>query len=175
MKNKWLIIILLFSVTINLVAVGTLAFYWWQASRPGAFRARHEFPGPPPEVQQLNLSAEQREQIHQSQRQLFEQIHAFREVTQQHRTELFDLLIQDKIDTTKILVELDSLVQIQKQIQLQVMLNLLEQKKYLSTDQYRTFLKFFSRRFLNPYLQEMPPPNRPMFDPRARRDKSEWH
>lgn len=144
MKNRWLILLLLFSLAINIAATFTLGYHWFRSSRSkkrliaraNEMRMLHR---------DLNLSSEQNKCIEAQKQHLREVMLKNQRVLRKYRMQLLEYLKQSDPDTSAINELLDEMVQIQVQNEKLFVYHLLEYKKLLTDKQFESFLNKFNQ------------------------------
>jgi hypothetical protein len=156
MKNKWLILILLLSLAMNLAAISTIFYHWFETRKfpppPGA-----EFALDGPMNRLLRPSPEQLESIKCCRMRFHQEIRPLQEQIQGNRRQILELLMQPKIDTLQITALQDSVSGLQQKMQQKVVRHMIEQRQFLNENQYRVIFQKIGRRFMNPD-DEFPPP-----------------
>lgn len=156
MKNKWLIILLIFSLAVNIAAIVTIGYNWYRTTvYKRNFRRDHEnfarrFNN------EFGISDEQQKAFFENQKEMFEKLKPYREAIREHRKTIFDLLNSPEIDTIKLNQQLDSLETYQKEVQKISLMNFFAQRRFLSNEQYSKILKKFGHRLMNPYFDGPP-------------------
>lgn len=98
---------------------------------------------------ELNLTAEQREQMERLSRGLFEELDQLQRELGTQEEQLARMLAGPEIDQTLISSELDKIAAIQRTVQQKILLNLLEQRRLLRPEQREIFNQVI-RRHINP-------------------------
>lgn len=153
MKNKWLIILLIFSVTINIAAIFTIGFHWWQTKRFRSPQTGGEIASVPPGLR-LQLKPEQKEAMRNCNHRLNLKLQPYKQCVIEQRRKLFKLLTDATVDSLQMRKQLDSLFNLQKQVQTRIFYNMLEQREFLNEAQYQHLLRRFGNRFMNPYPEK---------------------
>ena len=143
MKNKWLIILLIFSVTINLAAIATILFQYWRMPPPD-LRFSHIRPA-------CQLSPHEQELLRANYFNLIEHTHSQKQEIEEMRHHIFQSLIATEIDSIRIEKQLDTLAGMQKEIQKQIIFSLLKQRQFLDEPSYQQILHQYQARFIKPY------------------------
>jgi len=147
MKNKWLIMVLIFSVAVNAAALITIGYQW------SRHRGRHEPLSRPPFSQshremlqrRLNLTEDQAQKVKNAQEQVAKEMDTMRKTLRSKRGELVHLLREPHPDRTEIdslLVEISAL---QADLERRIVDMLLNLKGVLTPEQREKFLSLIDR------------------------------
>jgi Spy/CpxP family protein refolding chaperone len=170
MSKKFLIIVLAISVTINLVAVFTLGYYWWEVRShkkgvmPLWMGRGHDWHESPLK-QKLDLTEEQIEALNKNQEEMRSKMLPYREKLFEKRKELMELLREPEPNKTRADSLFKEIVTLQTELEARVFDNLWSVRSILSPEQ-RGILEalihgiFEEHRPPEPPLPEMPPPMR---------------
>lgn len=145
MKEKLIIFLLIFSLTVNVAALITMGFLWGKGerSRETVSRSMSESPRL---GSRLSLDKRQWGKMHSMRESLMKEIKPVRDELESKREDLVNLLILEEPDRSAIdekIVEIDAL---QSQIQRAVIDNLLREKGFLNPEQQKQYFDVISRR-----------------------------
>lgn len=151
MTQKILLIVLIASVMINLAAVVTFGFYWWDERGPKR--------GLPPRQmgerregrasrlrERLNLSEEQIRAIDARSEEMRSKTSALRERLSEKRKDLTALLGEPELDRAKADAIFKEIATLQTELEVLAFENLREIKKILKPEQQERFLELYERR-----------------------------
>ena len=150
MRNKWLILALLFSVMVNAAAIGTIGFHWWKVRRI-------ERPFPPPGGpmrdparglmhRALSLNPAQMRKLDAHREQMAEEIERNRKGLAKTRIRMMQLLRSPEPDSTEVEAMFQEMAAFQMAIQRTVFRNLLRMKRELTPEQQEKLLRMMARR-----------------------------
>jgi len=148
MKKKTLTWLLLLSLLINISAVATFAYYQWFYSEKSPKENIRRLHSRPP-YRRLDLTAEQREAMHNLRKNLFNEIRPLHDQLQQKRHEMITLLEQDSVSWDQIEEKINQISEIEKQIQRNTISNFLEYAKVLTPEQREKFLRMMALKILD--------------------------
>lgn len=171
MRNRWLILVLIFSVMVNAAAVGTIGFHAWKVHRI-------DRPLPPPGGpmrglmhRSLSLNPAQMRELDAHREQIAEKIGCARKGLVETRTRMMQLLRSPDPDSTEVEAALQEMAAFQMSIQRAVFRNLLQMKRELTPEQQEKLLRMMARRpgwdGMGPEFGHGPKPGR--FGPGMRR------
>jgi Spy/CpxP family protein refolding chaperone len=149
MKNKWLILILIFSVAVNVAALFTIGVQW---SRH--FWRQHPLAKPPFSEQhrellrrKLNLTEDQYQQVKEAHDAFNAEMETMHSSLRAKREALFRQLRAPDPDLAEIDTLLVEMATLQADIERKVVDNLLSMKNVLTPEQRERFLSLIDRRF----------------------------
>ena len=135
MKEKIIIFILIFSLTINVAALITMGYFWGKD-----YTNTKDFStadGSSPFISGLSLDTKQRGKMRRLRQSFQEETSPMRGSLITKREELVTLLNSEMLDRSAIEQKLKEINQVQFQIQTAVIDNLLEEKTYLNPGQQK--------------------------------------
>ncbi len=140
MKEKLIIFILIFSLTINLAALITMGYFWGEnyTSKKGLSTAD----GSSPLISGLSLDTRQQGKMRRLRQSFQEETSPMRNSLITKREELVTLLNSETLDRSAIQQKLKEINEVQYQIQEAVIDNLLEEKTYLNPRQQKRYGEF---------------------------------
>ena len=140
MREKLIIFILIFSLTVNVAALITMGYFWGKdnTGEQGASRVD----GPPQLISDLSLDIRQRGKMRSLRQSFQEEISPMRNTLITRREELVTLLNSETLDRSAIEQKLQEINQVQYQIQEAVVDNLLEEKASLNPRQQKRYGEF---------------------------------
>jgi len=162
MSKKFLVIVLIVSVTINLVAVFTLGYYWWEISShkrgfmPRLIERTHDWRKSPLR-HELNLTEEQIEALNKNQEEMRSQMLPFRQELFAKRKELVKLLEETAPNRQKADSLFKEIVSLQMKLESHVFDNLWRITSILAPEQ-RGKLEFLIHGFFEANRPPEPPP-----------------
>ncbi|MCK5734085.1 MAG: periplasmic heavy metal sensor [Candidatus Latescibacteria bacterium] len=150
MRNKWLILALVFSVMVNVAALGTIGFHAWQVRRI-------ERPLPPPGGpigdpirglmhRALSLNPDQMRELDAHRKQMAEEIGSIQKGLGEARTRMMQLLRSSDPDSTEVDAVLQEMMASQMTMQRAVLCNLLRMKRGLTPEQQEKLLRMMARK-----------------------------
>jgi len=148
MRTKWLIIALVFSVVVNVVAIGTIGFHWWKVRRVGPPLP----PSPPPEAmlrplrRPLNLTPDQMQKLGAQRRKILEEIRGIRKDLFESRARLMELLRSPDPDSMAVEKVLQDIASSQIALERKVIHSILRMKQALTPEQREKLLQMMERR-----------------------------
>ncbi|MBN1348992.1 periplasmic heavy metal sensor [candidate division KSB1 bacterium] len=153
MRNKWLILLLVLSLAINLAAIATIAFHWLRRQQfKTAFedqsQALQQF------GQDMTLSREQKKYMRSQRKQLQAMVRQNHQQVKQYRLEILELLKQPEADTTKIYALVQEINQLQTLNEKHLLENMIQLKGTLSPEQFDRHvqkLNFFMHNRQHPF------------------------
>jgi Spy/CpxP family protein refolding chaperone len=161
-SKKLLIVVLAVSVTINLVAVFTLGYYWWE------IRSHKRDFGPPwmerghdwresPLKDKLDLTKEQIEAMNKVQQDLRTKTSPYREKLTLKRKEVMDLLKETEPNKAKADSLFKEIVGLQIELETHVFENLWQMRSILTPEQTRKLEMLMHSHFEAHRPPELPP------------------
>jgi Spy/CpxP family protein refolding chaperone len=149
--KRGLVLLLVFSLAVNLTAIVTFSYYWWDEahSDKGLGRrgtARSADVRPELLRRRLDLSKEQLEQIDGERDRMMTDMMSLREQSSEMRRDLMALLEAEKLDREKADSLLGEIASLQVRIEKQVFEHLVEMKDVLTPEQQRLLLQMLERR-----------------------------
>jgi Spy/CpxP family protein refolding chaperone len=152
MRSKWIIILLIFSLAVNMAAVVTMVVQWSRRSEP-----RRPFFGPPFSEQRremlrerLDLTDDQYRKVGQAHDQFAEEMDSLQAALRTKREELFRQLETEEPDRGQIEVLLAEIAALQADQERKVVDNLLSMKEVLTPEQRERLHSLLGRRFGEP-------------------------
>ena len=140
MKDKLIIFILIFSLTINIAALITMCYFWGKdyTSKKDISTAD----GSSPLMSGLSLDTRQRGKMRSLRKSFQEETSPMRNSLITKREELVTLLNAETLDRSAVEKKLKEINELQYQIQEAVIDNLLEEKTYLNPRQQKRYGEF---------------------------------
>jgi Spy/CpxP family protein refolding chaperone len=142
MREKLIIFLLVFSLTVNVAVLVTMGYFWGKYDGEGkSFLRGDEFPPPPPPplISELSLDKEQRGKMRTVRRSFFNEIAPIRSELTTRRESLVNLLTAKKPDRNTIDQKLSEINALQSKIQYAVINNLLREKDFLTPKQQEQY------------------------------------
>ena len=179
MRTKWLMLALVFSVVVNLVAVGTVGFHWWKVRSAGP--PFPPFPGPmlKPLHRPLSLEPGQIKELEAQRRRIGEEIQDIRRDLFQDRARLMQLLRSPDPDSMEVEKVLQEIASSQIALERNIIHSILRMKQVLTPEQREKLLRMLEER--GGWDKRMEPGWEHPRDPRlrhgmrGRRDRSPGH
>jgi len=143
MKERLIIFLLVFSLTVNVAVLVTMGYFWGRYDRKGkSFLRRDEIPPPPPPplISELSLDKEQRGKMRTVRKSFFNEIDPIRKELHAKRGDMVNLLNSAKPDRSAINNKLSEINSLQARIQSAVIENLLKEKDFLNPGQQEQYL-----------------------------------
>jgi Spy/CpxP family protein refolding chaperone len=164
MSKKLLVIALIISAAINLAAVITFGYYWWEArSFRRGIPSMRAAEGPDwrgsPLRHRLNLTQEQIEAINAKHEEMRSKMLPLMDELFMKRKELMALLREAELDRARVDALLEEIASLQAKVDLQVFENLYQIRDTLTPEQQRQFFMLYERQ-LFPMGMGMRPPFR---------------
>ncbi len=145
MKEKLIIFLLIFSLTINLAALVTMGYFWGRGESGG--EAVFERSGESSRLgSRLSLDKVQQRKMRGMRGSLFEGIKPVRDELEAKREDLVNLLTTEDPDRMVIDQKIGEINVLQSQIQHAVIDNLLREKEFLNPMQQKEYFDVISRR-----------------------------
>ena len=148
MRTKWLIIALVFSVVVNVAAVGTIGYHWWKVHSAEPPLP----PSPPPEAmlrplrRPLNLTPDQMQKMGAQRRRISEEVRGIRKDLFESRARLMELLRSPDPDSMAVEEILQEIASAQVALERKVIHNIFRMKRTLTPEQREKLLKMMERR-----------------------------
>jgi Spy/CpxP family protein refolding chaperone len=142
MREKLIIFLLVFSLTVNVAVLVTMGYFWGKYDGEGkSFLRGDEFPPPPPPplISELSLDKEQRGKMRTVRRSFINEIAPIRSELTTRRESLVNLLTAKKPDRNTIDQKLSEINALQSKIQYAVINNLLREKDFLNPKQQEQY------------------------------------
>ena len=144
MKEKLIIFLLVFSLTVNGAALITMGYFWGRDYRSGEYDSRG---GEPPRLgRELSLDNGQQGKMQGLRRSLLREIDPIQDELMTKREELVNLLIIEEPDRSAIDKKLSEINGLQSQIQHTVIDHLLREKGFLTPRQQKQYFDLISKR-----------------------------
>ncbi|MBL7073838.1 periplasmic heavy metal sensor [candidate division KSB1 bacterium] len=144
MKKNWLLIVLIFSLAVNLAAVGTIGYHWWRESRP---RVKRPFWGRGWERGPLKLTDSQIARMEDMWGTFRADLSGLRDQLHQKRGELIDLLRNAESDSLTIDRKLDEIAALQAKLEKRAIRKTVKMRNILTPQQREEFFTLFKDRF----------------------------
>lgn len=153
MKNRWMTILLIFSLTVNVAAVVTLAYFWHHnrvAPLPPPGLDAQPLQRHLPAWQDVDLPPKTRRELAHLRRQFRSQVFDLRKELDQSRLQLMQQLMRPNIDKDSLNASLQKLTAMQMEMEKMTINHLLEIRSHLTNDQWQQLLQSMERerRFL---------------------------
>lgn len=159
MRNRWLLVALVFSLTVNLVALVTLAVFWFsKPPRKPVPQARWRSEGRP------RFHPEEDEVVAKMVRDYLQRAQKEKMSLRAARLQLVELLRQEKPDTTKIMAIIDELASHQAELERLTVRHLLALKPRIGKERLDFLIRMFEERAMEhrgmarPPREPVPPP-----------------
>ena len=147
MKNKLLILGLVFSVAVNIAVLATIVYHQWGGCRGEGHRRTIKQQQKNFLSRKLNLSQPQTEQIESLKQSLAANMKKINIPLYKKRAELINLLIEPEPDREKINFKINEIASLQADLQRLTIDYLLKQKVLLSSEQQEKFSSLVEKRF----------------------------
>ncbi len=147
MKNKLLILGLIFSVTVNIAVLSTIAYHRWGGCRGEGHSRIIKQHQESFLSRKLNLSQPQTEQMESFKESLANNMKKINTPLYEKRIQLINLLIEPKPDREKINLKLNEIASLQADLQRLTIDYLLKQKALFSPEQQEKFGSLIEERF----------------------------
>ena len=148
MRQRWLIIALVFSGMINVAAIGTIGYHWWRVD--GEAPPSPRFPPeemPAPLRRELNLSSAQAQKLTEHRRQTSEEMQKIRRDLLETRTRMMQLLRSPNPDSMAVEEILQKMVSSQVALERKVIHSILGMREVLTPEQRERLLRMMEKRF----------------------------
>lgn len=144
MREKLIIFLLIFSLTVNVAALITMGYFWGKSETPvePVFRGGTH----PSLVSELPLDNGQRRKMHNLRRSLVEEIFPIRDELMTKREELVGLLTVETPDLNAIDKKLSEINRLQSKTQHAVIDRLLKEKEFLTPSQQKKYFDLICNR-----------------------------
>jgi Spy/CpxP family protein refolding chaperone len=140
MREKLIIFLLVFSLTVNVAILVTMGYFWGKYDGEGkSFLRGDEIPTPPPLISELSLDKEQRGKMRMVRRSFINEIAPIRNELTSRRESLVNLLTAKEPDRNTIDQKLSEINALQSKIQYAVINNLLREKDFLNPKQQEQY------------------------------------
>ena len=144
MREKLIIFLLVFSLTVNVAALITMGYFWGTDYRSEETVFRR---GEPPRLgRELSLDNGQRGKMRGLRRSLLREIDPIRDELMTKREELVNLLTIEELDRNAIDKKLSEINGLQSQIQHTVIDHLLREKEFLTPRQQKQYFDLISKK-----------------------------
>jgi Spy/CpxP family protein refolding chaperone len=164
MKNRWIMIALVFSVAVNVAVIGTLIYYW-------SHQHKDEFTPPnfrdmqPPKFD-FGLDQEQREQMHLAMQEHRQCIKEIIDSLRIHRHAIMELLLSGEQDQTVIDKAIEKTVPYQIELERATVRHLLAMRPILGNEQWQRLVQAIEFRMPHDGMRRFM--DRPRFDQHRR-------
>ena len=153
MNKRTLGLLLLISVAINLSALGTFSYYKWFHNSHGRSRNRRaEYRKQM--YEKLKLNPAQRAQMDTLHARFIRDNKPIWEKSRKLRGEILSSAEKDSVDMALVEQKVDSLIALEKMIEIASVKNLMRYKKILNDEQQKEFMKMIYRRYHIPKVEE---------------------
>ncbi len=142
MRKKWLILALVFSVVVNVAAIGTIGLHWWKVRK--VQHLHRPILGPMRNM--LSLSPAQMQELDAQSGQISEEIRKIRQDIFKTRTRLMQLLRAPDPDSTAIDEVLQKMASSQVALERKVIQNILQMRQVLTPEQREKLFRMVERR-----------------------------
>ena len=139
MKEKLIIFLLIFSLTVNVAALVTMGYFWEKYERRGAPPFRGDEIPTPSLTSELSLDNEQQGKMRGIRRSFLNEINPIRNELSTKRENLVNLLTAEEPDRSAIDQKLSEINTLQSKIQNAVVDNLLREKDFLNPRQQEQY------------------------------------
>ena len=146
MRKRWLILALVFSVMVNVAAIGTIGYHWWRARSAASFLSHPGGPMLKPMRRALSLNPAQMRELGEQRRQIAEEIEKNQQDLVEARARLMELLRSPAPDSMAVEEILEEMTSAQMTMQRTVLRNLLRMKRELTPEQQERLLRMMERR-----------------------------
>ena len=167
MRAKWLMLALVFSVVVNLVAVGTVGFHWWKVRSAGPPFPPSPGPMLKPLHRHLSLEPDQMKELEAQRRRIGEEIRDIQRDLFQDRARLMQLLRSPDPDSMEVESILQEIASSQIALERKVIHSILRMKQVLTPEQREELLRMLEQR--RGWARRMEPGWEHLRDPRLRR------
>ena len=147
MRQRWLVLALVFSGMVNLAAIGTIGYHGWRVRRPAPPSQRPFEEMPAPLRRELSLDPDQMEKLAEHRRQSREEMGKIRQGLFEARTRLMELLRSPDPDSLAVEDLLQQMVSSQMAMERKVIHDLLRMRQVLTPEQRERFMRMMERRF----------------------------
>jgi len=143
MRQRWLVLALVFSGMVNLAAIGTIGYHGWRVRT--SRRPFEEMPAPL--RRELSLNPDQMEKLGEHRQQSREEMGRIRQGLLETRTRLMELLRSPDPDSMAVEDLLQQMVSSQMAMERRVIHDLLRLRQVLTPEQREQFMRLMERRF----------------------------
>ena len=140
MRSRWMFLALVFSLTVNLVAVGTLGFFWLSKPKRPPRPARWTTEAPPP------FHPEADEAVAKMTQEYFARAQREKMALRATRLKLVELLREEKPDTNKIMAAIEELARHQAELERITVRHLLQLKPCIGRERLDILIRMFEQR-----------------------------
>lgn len=147
MRKRWTVLALVFSVMVNVAAIGTIGYHWWRARGVNYPPLR-----PPPKLmlrrlrRPLSLTPAQMEELETEKTDFNEEIRGIREDLFESRARLMQLLRSPNPDSMAVEEVLQDIASSQVTLERKVIHSILGMRRVLSPEQREKLLRMIERR-----------------------------
>ncbi|MBN2356799.1 periplasmic heavy metal sensor [candidate division KSB1 bacterium] len=149
MKNKWMTLLLVFSLAVNLAAVGTLVFFWRHNDLPPApvppDAPMTRLDRPSREWRNLDIPPEKRREIFLLRRRYQERVMDLRMTVEESRRQVLQQLLRPTIDQDSLDAAIQRLSEKQIEMEKMTIHHLMEMRSYLTNEQWQILLRSMER------------------------------
>jgi Spy/CpxP family protein refolding chaperone len=145
MKEKLIMVILVFSLTVNAAALITIGYFW------GKNNTGKEA-GPPPFGTELSLDQDQRDRMRELRKSFINETAPVRDDLMIKRAELAQLLASAGPERASLEQKIREINELQLKMQIAVMDQLFKEKAFLSPEQQARYADFVSHRLCQDFL-----------------------
>ena len=149
MKERLLILALIFSLGLNIGILGSVGYNWLK----GKCKERHSIEAghSPMRVlaKELNLSESQAKEMEALRKSLEPKMEKIREELREKKVQLVNLLKESEPDLEKINIQLSEIESLQTELQKLVIRHLLQEKNILTPEQQDKFFSIISKRLFH--------------------------
>jgi Spy/CpxP family protein refolding chaperone len=145
MKEKLIMVILVFSLTVNAAALITIGYFW------GKNNVGREA-GPPPFGAELSLDQDQRDRMRELRKSFINETAPVRDDLMIKRVELAQLLASEGPERASLEQKIREINELQLKMQIAVMDQLFREKAFLSPEQQARYADFVSHRLCQDFL-----------------------
>lgn len=149
MKDKLIMVILIFSLTVNAAALITMGYLW---GRDYSSKQEVKDAGPPPFGTELSLNQGQRERMRNLRKAFMVETAPVRENLMLKRAELAQLLSSEVPERSSMEQKLREINELQLTMQIAVIDQLFKEKGFLSPQQQERYADFISHRLCQDFL-----------------------
>ena len=143
MRQRWLVLALVFSGLVNLAAIGTIGYHGWRVRTP-----RRPFEEMPASLRrELSLDPDQMERLAEHRQQSREEMERIQQSLLETRTRLMELLRSPDPDSMAVEDLLQQMVSSQMAMERKVIHDLLRMRQVLTPEQRERFMRLMERRF----------------------------
>lgn len=149
MKEKLMMVVLIFSLTVNAAALITMGYFWGSnySSREAAKEA-----GPSPFGTELSLDQGQRDRMRELRKSFMDETAPVRDDLMIKRAELANLLTSEGPERSSLEQKLREINELQLRMQIAVIDQMFKEKEFLSPEQQARYADFISHRLCQDFL-----------------------